>query len=275
MRNMKKILSFLLAFSMVLQFVPMPALAAEDGSHHTHDGTCGYVEAVEGKPCTHQCTESCTMKDVTQCVHDHLAAGCTYTAAVEAVACDHIHDDTCNYVPAREEVKCTCEPQTVHSAECASVVTEGEACNCTTTLTHAEGCNPQDAVAESCGHQHGECAYKPAVKESWSCGHVCTKETGCVKAVCAHAHDTECGFVQEVKGSECTHVCEECEAQPQVDEAVEAVRAQIEALPTAEAAGAMSNEELGGWNNAIQAAYDATMLWPTSRRPNSPPRARS
>lgn len=208
----KKVLSVLLALSMVLSYLPMSTLAAEDGTcpHHTHDDKCGYVAAVEGQPCNHQCTESCTTKDVTQCVHDHAAEGCTHTDAVEAVVCDHQHDDNCNYVPAQEEVKCTCEPQMVHAAECASLLTEGAECDCTPTLTHAEGCEPRAAVAESCNHQHGECAYKEAVKESWSCGHVCTKETGCVKAVCAHEHDTNCGFVKKVKGSDCTYVCEAC-----------------------------------------------------------------
>ena len=213
MNKMKKLLSFLLALSMVLSYVPMPGLAEEVCTHHTHDNQCGYVEAVEGVPCNHQCGEDCPTEDVTVCVHDHAASGCVYTPAAEAVACDHVHGEACGYVPAQAAVPCTCGAEAAHTAECASLVTEGADCDCGMPVTHAEGCEPKAAVAEQCSHVHGACAYKAAVQESWGCGHVCTKDSGCVKAVCAHAHDASCGYVQAVKDSDCTFVCTECKAE--------------------------------------------------------------
>jgi len=123
--KMKKVLSLLLALSMVLSYVPMPAMAAEEGTctHHTHDDQCGYVAKVESADCTHQCSDACKTKEVKNCVHNHETAGCNYTPAAEAVACDHVHDESCNVIPANED------------------------------------------VAETCDHQHGNCAYREAVKE--------------------------------------------------------------------------------------------------------------
>lgn len=213
MNKMKKLLSSLLALSMVLSYVPMSAVAEEVCTHHVHDDKCGYVQAVEGKSCTHQCTESCPKKDVTVCVHDHVKLGCAHTPAVEGVACDHVHGEACGYVPAQAAVPCTCGAVAAHTAQCASLVTEGAECDCGMPTLHAEGCEPKAAVAEQCSHVHGACAYKAAVQESWGCGHVCTKDSGCVKAVCAHAHDASCGYVQAVKGSDCTFVCTECKAE--------------------------------------------------------------
>ena len=212
-KRMKKAVSSLLALSMVLSYVPMPAVAEEVCTHHVHDDKCGYVQAVEGKSCTHQCTESCPKKDVTVCVHDHASLGCAHTSAVEGVACDHIHGEGCGYVPAQAAVPCTCGAVAAHTAQCASLVTEGAECDCGMPTLHAEGCEPKAAVAEQCSHVHGACAYKAAVQESWGCGHVCTKDSGCVQSVCAHAHDASCGYVQAVKGSDCTFVCTECKAE--------------------------------------------------------------
>lgn len=43
--RMKKMVSVLLALSMVLSYVPVPALAEEVCPHHGHDESCGYVAA--------------------------------------------------------------------------------------------------------------------------------------------------------------------------------------------------------------------------------------
>lgn len=210
----KKLLSVLLAVVMVLSYVPVRAMA-EECSHHSHDENCGYKEAKEGSACTHQHTESCT-EEVTVCIHVHSEeAGCVFTPAAEAVACDHdCANGDCGYVAAQEAVPCTCGAQPQHDAVCASVTTEGAECNCTTTLTHGEGCEPKEAVAEvACDHTHGSCAYREAVEESWSCDHTCAKDNGCitVKENCSHVCPADdCGFVEAVEASPCTFVCEEC-----------------------------------------------------------------
>ena len=130
MKNAKKLLSFLLALCVVLSYVPVRALAEEGCPHHTCGVDCGYVETVEGKPCTHQCDETCK-EQVIACVHVHSEEkGCVYTPAVEGVACDHnCANGDCGYVEAQDEVPCTCGAQAVHTAECASVVTEGAECD--------------------------------------------------------------------------------------------------------------------------------------------------
>lgn len=268
MKRMKKMLSFLLVLSMVVQFVPLFAVATEEGTcpHHAHDNNCGYVEAVVGQPCTHQHDETC-LKDVTSCVHTHSEAeGCIYTPAAEAVACDHQHDESCNYVAAQPAVPCTCNAQPQHAAECASLAEEPGECNCSPTLTHAEGCNPRDAVAESCSHVHGECAYKAAVPESWSCNHVCSKDSGCVKAVCAHAHDGNCGYVEAVEGKACTFVCQECNklatptfTAPAAKSGLVYIIAEQELITPGSATGGVMEYKMGdsGWSTAIPTGANA------------------
>ncbi len=53
--------------------------------HPEHTADCGYVEAVEGQPCTH--------------VHDE---NCGYVEGAEESICTHIHDESCGYVGAVE-----------------------------------------------------------------------------------------------------------------------------------------------------------------------------
>ena len=166
MQKMKKVLAILLTLSMVLSYVPVPALAEENTCpHHVHDGKCGYVKKVEGSPCGHvSCSEACLTKQVVECIHNHEVARCIYTPAVEPADCDHVHGD-CNYVAPQDEVFCTCDPQILHGENCASVLTEGAECSCTPSEVHAEGCAPQPAVAEYCGHTHGNCAFREAADE--------------------------------------------------------------------------------------------------------------
>lgn len=66
MNKMKRLLSFLLAFSLVLGYVPMPTSAEEGCTHHTHNETCDYVEGAEDKPCTYEYA-GCNPKPVCDC----------------------------------------------------------------------------------------------------------------------------------------------------------------------------------------------------------------
>ena len=164
----KKVLSCLLAFSILLSWMPMPALAVEDGScaHHTHDESCGYVEAAAGHPCEHVCTDACR-KQVTNCIHIHGTGTCTYQDAVPGVDC------TCGGL--------------VHTAQCA--VAAGGDCDCAMEAGHTQ-----------------ECGYREAVPASGTCDHsACTEESGCVtvEAACIHTtHDEACKFA-EAKGAPC------------------------------------------------------------------------
>lgn len=61
--------------------------------HHEHTAECGYVAALEGTPCTHDCGEECT-------------EGCIYE-----------HDDTCGYVAGVEGSPCKYECNEAHGEE--------------------------------------------------------------------------------------------------------------------------------------------------------------
>lgn len=83
-------------------------------------------------------------------------------------------------------------------------------------LCLAAGYVPLPALAEGCGHVHGEGCYtvttdcvhthgadcwsdmdlQAAGEEADACGHICSEDTGCVTAVlsCGHVHDGDCGY---------------------------------------------------------------------------------
>lgn len=77
----KQILSILVSTCLVMGMLPAVSLAAEDNGeivdtsglceHHTaHDETCGYVEGIEGSPCTHEHGAEC-YTEITSCTHTH------------------------------------------------------------------------------------------------------------------------------------------------------------------------------------------------------------
>lgn len=185
-KRMKKAVSSLLALSLVLSYVPVPAMAEEGCTHHVHDDQCGYFE---GAPCTFDHAANCQYETVVvSCAHNHGEAGCTYAAALAAVFCHPTHTEECGYVTG---VDCTCG------------VTEGD---------HLAGCA---YVAEvPCNVTHEGCGCREAIPESGKCNHVCTAESGCeltVNHVCAHtACDKTCGFEA---AAECIFVCTECKAE--------------------------------------------------------------
>src|SRR5699024_723506 len=98
--------------------------------HHTeHNEECGYIEAVEESPCTHEHTDDC-YRLVTDCVHEHTedcysdgvihaegeektadacAHGCSEESGciVKEIDCNHEHSEECGYVPAKEGTPCT------------------------------------------------------------------------------------------------------------------------------------------------------------------------
>lgn len=138
MKMKKRILSAFLATAILFgtlgtlgpSFVYATAETAGTCPNHTsHDETCGYGEAVEGKPCTHVHDEACGYTEGTpevpcdkNCIDqdgdgqvDH-AEDCSYMPAVPGTPCGHVHDETCGYVEAVEGKPCThscelCNPQ--------------------------------------------------------------------------------------------------------------------------------------------------------------------
>ena len=97
--------------------------------HHTeHNEECGYTEAVEESPCTHEHTEEC-YRLVTDCVHEHTeecysdgilptegeekeADTCSHVCSeengciVKELDCKHEHNEDCGYVEAVEGSPC-------------------------------------------------------------------------------------------------------------------------------------------------------------------------
>lgn len=167
-KNAKRILSLALCLLMLVGLFPVSALAAaEDGicEHHSHDGNCGYAEAVEAQPCTHQCTENCTMVDVTVCVHDHAVEGCAYTPAEDAVDCDHQHGESCGYIAPQDAVAEYCAH--VHG-DCAYREAKPEIWGCAHVCTKESGC-----IKAVCAHEHdSNCGYVASV-EGKGCSFVC------------------------------------------------------------------------------------------------------
>lgn len=159
--SMKKVLSFLMAVSMVLQFLPISALAETDCAHHEHGESCGYREAV---PCGFRHRANCRYETVVaNCVHIHGEGDCTYMAAREAVFCHPEHNDDCGY---GADTSCNV---THEDCICAEAVPESGVCN------HV--CN-SDAGCD--------------VSENHICAHTVCDET------CGYAEQAACTFVCDV-----------------------------------------------------------------------------
>lgn len=72
----------------------------DENGQIVHEEGCGFVEAVEGVPCDHVCSEE---------------SGCI----TMALHCHHTHDDTCGFVAEQPEVPCAfvCEPCAKEAAD--------------------------------------------------------------------------------------------------------------------------------------------------------------
>ena len=75
----KRLLSFIICGVMAFSACPLTAFADDSVytgglcEHHTeHNEECGYIEAAEESPCTHEHTDDC-YRLVTCCVHEHTA----------------------------------------------------------------------------------------------------------------------------------------------------------------------------------------------------------
>ena len=257
----KKILSVLLAVSMMLSCVPVPAYAVTTDNlcdHHTaHTAECGYAEAVAGVACGHEHSEDCYA--IVQCIHEHdescgtdgvdcvhectvdngcitmeldchhTHGDCGYSEGTAEVSCGHQHDGSCGYVEAVAEVLCACAETDESGA-----------------LIHTEGCGYVAAVeGQPCGHtEHLDCGYAPAT-EGTPCTHTHAVKVdsadSCYKLLCSHSsggHDDACGYVASVDRAACTYHCEICHVQELIDalpgevtaENAEAVAAQLTAI---------------------------------------------
>ncbi len=121
----KRLLAMLMAICMLTGILPVSAFATGCEHHPSHTTECGYVEAVAGAPCTHECGADC-YTTVDNCTHgDNHDADCGWAAATEeseevpcghvcdtacetqVLNCGHEHDESCGYVEAVEGVACS------------------------------------------------------------------------------------------------------------------------------------------------------------------------
>lgn len=138
--------------------------------HPEHDDKCGYIEAVEGQPCSH--------------LHDE---NCGYIESVEGDDCAHAHDENCYALECihLHTEECYSEVAPLHGGE---EPVEEDSYSC----AHIHG---DDCYVLICSHEHDdECGYTEAVEGQ----------------TCAHEHDDECGYVEAVEGQPCEYVCVLC-----------------------------------------------------------------
>ena len=259
---MKRLLSLLTAAALVLTLVPSGALATETGlcEHHTqHDASCGYIEAVPETPCAHVHTQDC-YSSVTQCVHAHTeqcysdgvlpadgeektADACAHVCSAEggcittALDCRHQHDETCGYAPATAGTPCAfvCEI-------CSAAANEPAKCTCESKCSEGS----QNPACPVCAADPSGCTGKAPEAPVCNCTTKCAE--GSVNSECP---------VCSAEGADLTACAGLESTEKETDEAVAAVQAAVDALPTAEALTAMTQEEQQAVYNALQAAYDA------------------
>ena len=149
--------------------------------HPEHTEDCGYVEAVEGKPCQHEHTEDC------------YGTAPAESESVEPV-CSHVHDESCGYAAPTEGTPCNHE----HTEECFEWVTE-------CVHEHTEDCYAESSVSDNTATPSN------SEERELICDHECSEESGCItqKNVCQHEHDSECGYFEGTEGTPCTHVHDE------------------------------------------------------------------
>ena len=159
-----------------------PAYTGGPCEHHTeHTEECGYIEAVEGKPCQHEHTEDC------------YAEVSAESESVEPT-CSHVHDENCDYAAPTEGTPCTHE----HTEECFEWVTE-------CIHEHTDDCYEEGSVSDNTA------APPNSEERELICDHECSEESGCItkKNVCQHEHDSECGYSEGTEGTPCNHVHDE------------------------------------------------------------------
>ena len=244
--NMKRIISLALCLVMAASMMPVGAFAQDTGwkdCHPAHDDSCGYAEAVEGSPCTHEHTASCY---VNNCTHDHVAD--CYSDGILPGEGEDKTADVCLHACSQESgcVTLSClHDQGIHDGSCGyAAAVAGSACNHSCELCDP-GCVCETKCAE--GTPNPDCP-------------VC----GAAGADLSECTGKEPEPVTETQKTPQAQVQSVLPAQNQIpaplngiDEAVQNVQNQIDALPSVEELEAMSLEKQQAVYEQVRAANDA------------------
>lgn len=282
-KMLQRMLCGLLAWVLVLGYIPVPAHAAQiDGlcPHHTqHTPECGYFAGAAGSPCTHVCDAGC-YQTVTQCTHVH--GDCGYVPAVPGQGCGCVPDENgilihvegCGYAEPTAEVPCG----HVCSAEsgCVAVIPD---CH----HVHDDSCGYVAESPESpCTYQCAECQQAAADQAAADAVAALIAELPTVEALRAMTAEEQQAVYNQLQavlnaynaltGAQKALV-PNAEAvllplleyfdslgsadDPETgnDEDVEAIQALIDGLPTSEEVQAMPMEEQLEAYNQVQSVY--------------------
>ncbi|MCQ5128893.1 S-layer homology domain-containing protein [Butyricicoccus faecihominis] len=256
-KQARRLAACALSLCMVANLLPMTAFAAEtttlpgaSGSvcGHVHDKECGYIEAVEGAPCSH------LNEDGTYSCAPVLDSGVSGNATPSDA--DYVcgHEDGCGYAEAMEGADCThscelCDP-TVENPPVETppdkdaIVTD--TCICDTLCT--EGViNPDCPVCSAEGADLSKCLGKERKAEQCLCDPTVEKDgehtnkdcpfyvekavvCNCLVLCTAEQANTDCSVCNEDYG-----LCaagKNAVTPPSDEAAVNAVIMMIDALPT-------------------------------------------
>ena len=252
---------------------------------HVHTQEC-YSSATQ---CVHAHTEQCYSDGVLPAEGEEKTAdACAHVCSADtgcittALDCNHQHDETCGYAPAtagtpcgfvcetcsaaaNESAQCTCESKCAEGAvngECPVCVADLTAC---TVQEAQQNGNPPAEPEEPVCNCTAKCAEGAASGECPVCAPdpsgctgkapeapVCTCTTKCVEGS-VNPDCPVCG----VEGADLTACAGPESTEKEADEAVAAVQAAVDALPTAEELTAMPQEEQQAVYTDLYAAYDA------------------
>ena len=181
----KRLLSFIICGVMAFSACPLTAFADDSGytgglceHHREHNEECGYIEAAEESPCTHEHTDNC-YRLVTDCVHEHTeecyldgtlptegeekeADNCAHVCGEESgcitkeLDCNHEHNDECGYIPAKEGSPCGywCEI-------CAGETEESDKADATDEIEETDEIDKTEEIDETDETEESEKSFSP------------------------------------------------------------------------------------------------------------------
>ena len=255
-KQARRLAACALSLCMVANLLPMTAFAAETGTPpgasgsvcgHVHDEECGYIEAVEGAPCSHlneDGTYSCApvldsgvSGNATPSDADYVCGhedGCGYAEAMEGADCTHscelcdptVENPPVETPPDKDAIvtdTCICDAlctEGVINPDCPVCSAEGaDLTKCLGKERKAEQCLCDPTVEKDGEHTNTDCPFYVEKAAVCNCSVLCTAEQA----------NTDCPVCNEDYG---LCAAEKNAVTPPSDEAaVNAVIMMIDALP--------------------------------------------